>query len=90
MNYKKKNPFDAIEDTWRDGIVAMDEKDIRNAIATTALAQAELMAAKLEDEDLKEKKEAVKEASAIYREGTKINKLKIAFAHQILADRGKA
>lgn len=86
---KKKNPFDDLDDQFKDSMNAMTESEIRDRIAQIALNQEELMSARKEDQHLAELKEQVKEASAIYRDGTKMNKLRIAFARQRLADMGK-
>ncbi len=85
----KKDPYEILDDQFKTMIVAMGEDEIRNEIATVALNQAELMIAKTQDQHLQEKKEEAKEAGAVYREGTKFNKLKISYARQVLEDRGK-
>lgn len=86
---EKKDPFDALDEEFKDAIVRMDEPGIRDRIATTALDQVTLMGAKDDDIDFQKAKETAKEAGAVYRDGTKINKLKIAFAKRVLEDRGK-
>ncbi len=86
---EKKDPFDALEEEWKDAIARMEESGIRDRIATTALDQATLMGAKDTDIDFQKARETAKEAGAVYRDGTKINKLKIAFAKRVLEDRGK-
>jgi len=89
MARQKKDPFADLDENFKEDILAMNEEEIRDRIATTALAQADLMAAKSEDQALKEKQEEYKEAGAVYREGTKMNKLRISYARQVLEDRGK-
>ena len=86
---QKRDPFEILDDQFKDTIVAMGEDEIRNEIATIALNQEELMIAKKQDQHLQEKKEEAKEAGLVYREGTKFNKLKISYARQVLEDRGK-
>lgn len=87
--FTKKDPFEDLSEDFRSSIEAMDEKDIRARIAQVALDQEALMVAKKADLDLEKAKEVAKEAGAIYRDGTKMNKLKISYARQVLSDRGK-
>jgi len=84
----KTDKFDALPAEFRDSLAAMNRKDIRERIAQIALDQQELMDAKEKDHDLLKAKEQAKEAGEIYREGTKMNKLKIAFAKRVLDDKG--
>lgn len=88
MAKMEKNPHEDVPEEWRDAVEAATTDDIKKKVAEVALAQAELMKAKKEDADLAEKKEQVKEASAIYREGSKLNKAKIEYAKMILDSRG--
>lgn len=85
----KKDKFDDLDSEFKDSVASMDEVAIRSMISTTALDQATLMKAKDDDEDLAEKKALALDAGAVYREGTKHNKLKILFGKRILEDRGK-
>jgi hypothetical protein len=88
MGFKKKDKWEDLDEEFKDAVAAMSKDDIRNRIATIAMAQVELMKAKEDDEDLFKCREAAKEAGAIYRDGTKMNKLRIAFAKQVLDDKG--
>lgn len=83
-----KDPFEALPDEFRDAIANLSREDIRSRIAQVALDQAELMEAKVKDVDFESAREAAKEAGAVYREGTKMNKLKIEFAKRVLDDKG--
>lgn len=85
----KKEAFEDLDSEFKDTVAAMSEEDIRNKLAQVSLNHVELMKAKKDDQDLESKKEAVKEAGAIYREGSKMNKLRIEFCHRVLGDRGK-
>jgi len=85
----KKDPFEALDKEFKDAIEGMDETAIRARIAEVAIGQQQLMDAKENDLDLAEKAALAKEAGAIYSEGTKVNKLKIRFAKQMLESRGK-
>lgn len=84
-----KDPFEIIGREYIDAVTAMDEKQIRDRIASVSLDQVALMEARDQDLDLQKAVEQAREAGATYREGTKINKLKIAFAKRVLEDRGK-
>lgn len=86
---KEKDKFDGLEQEWRDAIMGMSVEDIKKRVAETALNQAELMRAKKEDQDLADKKESYSDATAVYREGTKANRLKIEFMKATLDGRGK-
>jgi hypothetical protein len=85
----EKDPFQDLDEDFRNSIQAMDETDVRRRISDVALDQANLMSAKDEDVDLQKAKEVAKEAGAVYRDGTKANKLKISFCKRVLEDRGK-
>jgi DNA polymerase III delta prime subunit len=87
---EKKDPFEELDEDFKNSIQAMDEADIRRRISDVALADAALRIAKDDDMDLQKAKEVAKEAGAIYREGAKANKLKISFCKRVLEDRGKA
>lgn len=86
---KNKDPFESLDEQYKDMITSMGEQEIRNQITITALNQSELMEAKTKDQHLTEAKEVAKEAGAIYREGTKMNKLRIEYARQVLEGMGK-
>lgn len=65
------------------------DEEIKKAISTVAINQTELMIAKKDDQALEEAKEVYNAAGALYRDGTKLNRLKISYAHHILESRGK-
>ncbi len=85
----KKDKFADVPEEFRDSVAAYDEAKIRDTIAKVSLDQAALMEAKADDMDLAAARETAKEAGAIYREGTKLNKLKIEFCRQVLGDKAK-
>ena len=80
--------FKLLDDDWKDNFSKVAVDDINTEIATVAKNQAELDKAQEEDADLAALQEQVKEASAVYRDGKKINKSKIRFLVQVLDDRG--
>jgi hypothetical protein len=90
-NFKKtdKDPFEGLEQEYRDAIMGMDVVEIKKRVAETALEQAALMKAKKEDGDLIEKQAAYKDANSTYVENTKLNKLKINFCKMVLDGMGK-
>jgi hypothetical protein len=85
---KKKGKWDDLGDEFKDAAMGMDVKDLRDKIATVSMAQEELNLAKADDMDLKAAQEVAKEAGAIYRDGTKANKLKISFLKQLIDSKG--
>jgi hypothetical protein len=89
MPRTKKDKFEDLPEEFKNSVAGMDETAIRDTITKVSLNQASLMEAKELDQDLSSKKEAAKEAGAIYREGTKSNKLKVAWCRQVLGDKGK-
>lgn len=88
MPRKFKDPFADLAEDFRDQIDAADRDGIRSLIAQVALDQAELMEAQSKDEDYQNIKEQAREAGAVYREGTKSNKLKIKYAKMVLEAKG--
>lgn len=86
---RKKNKFEDLDKDFMTNIEAASDAEIRDKIAQVALNQAELIQARDLDQDLQDKKYALSEANAIYREGTKMNKLRIEYARSILEARGK-
>ncbi len=90
MAKEKKDPFAALPDEFRALVEQGGEAELREAAAKAGLDQAELMACKEEDDDLILKQAAVSVAGEVYRDGTKMNKLKIKFIRQTLKSRGLA
>lgn len=86
---KKKSPFADLDNDFKTTIENMTEDEIRRKAAEIALNEHENREAKKKDLDLKQKQEAVKYAAAQYTENTKMNRLRIAYAHFILEARGK-
>lgn len=83
-----KDPFANLDDDFKDAILQGSEEAVRSGASKVALDQEELMSAKEEDEDLKQAMAAASVASAVYREGTKMNKLRIKFIRSVLRSRG--
>lgn len=90
MKYqKKKSNFEELDDDFKTMIDSASEDEIRKKISDVALNEAQNQENKKQDQDLKEKKEAVKMASEQYKDATKANKLRIGYARSILEARGK-
>lgn len=87
---KNKDPFEDLPSEWRDSVSGMGREQIDEEIAKVAKNEDENQRAKKDDPDLQNLKWQVKEASAPYREATKMNKLKISYAIQVLGDKGAA
>jgi hypothetical protein len=85
----KKEPFADLSPEYRTEIENASEEDIRKKISLVALAEAENVDNKKNDEHLKEVGMALQEAGAQYKEASKANKQKIGYARSILEARGK-
>lgn len=83
-----KDPFADLPEDFRNDIDSKDRVEIRKVIAQVALDQVDLMDAQKADEDYHNLKEQAAEAGAVYRDGTKSNKLKIAYAKMVLEGKG--
>jgi hypothetical protein len=74
-----KNKFDDLPEEFRTEVDSLSRESLEHKIAAIAMYQVELMAAKAEDQDLAEKKEAARFAGEVYRLGSKQIKLKIEY-----------
>lgn len=90
MARKKRDVFEGLPDDFRAEIDCATVDSINAKVAELAKAEAENLAAKTNDGDLKEKKEAVKYASEGYREATKGYRLRMKYVLAVLEGRGKA
>jgi hypothetical protein len=81
----KKNPFDALPKEWKDKIAGFGEQQINDEIAVVAKNEELNRKAKADDVDLKNMQLEVREASAPYRDATKMNRLKTAYLIEMLA-----
>lgn len=86
--YAKKDQFEDIADEFKDAVAGMSTDEIRSQIVKVSLNQLELMEAKKQDQDLVDKRDAYNDANAIYREGSKENRLKLEFCKRVLGDKG--
>jgi hypothetical protein len=89
MGRGKKDPFEDLDNEFMDSVAAMSEVEIRQKISSVALNQVALLEAKDNDEDYQQKKEAASVAGEVYRDGTKMNKIRIQFCKRVLGDMGK-
>ena len=84
----KKGPYDDLPTEFKDAVAQSSPEDINARIATITKETEALLKARDDDQDYQSKKEALKEAGAVYREGKKANRLKVLYAMQVLADKG--
>ena len=84
-----KDPFKKLDKDFKEETEKLDEAQLRSKIAKITLDQEALMEAKESDQDLAEKKEAHSTAGAVYREGTKMNKLRVKWLRHMLDAKGK-
>jgi len=88
MARSKKDKFAALDSDFKDAVAQSSPDEIRKRVAQIALDNEALLKAKEEDEDLHEKLEVAKDAGEVYREGTKMNRLRIQFCQRVLEDKG--
>lgn len=84
----KKSKFDDLPEEFKSAMESSNCDEIRLKVCQVSLDQVELNLAKELDQDLAEKAEAYKEAGAMYREGSAMNKLKIAYMKEMLEAKG--
>lgn len=85
---KNKSPYEDLPQDWKDSVAAKSISEINDEIASVAKRQDENVKAMKDDPDLENLKWQVAEASAPYREATKLNKLKISYAIEVLEAKG--
>jgi hypothetical protein len=85
----RKDPFQDLDQAWKDAITGMSPDEIKKKVSEVAIELSRIIQAKKEDEDLKAKMIEAKEAGAVYRDGQKMALLRIKFAKQTLEDKGK-
>lgn len=83
-----KSPWEAVPMEWRDAVMGMSREEIEARIVEVSSNDIELRKLKKEDQALQEAAFAHKEAGAVYREGAKVNRLKIEFAQECLTAKG--
>lgn len=85
----KKDIWADLPDEFKALIDGSDESQCRQSLSEIGISQDLLMQAKKDDGDLAEKAAAFKDASAIYRDGSKMNKLKTRYVVERLQAMGK-
>lgn len=85
---KDKSPYEDLPQEWKDSVAAKSISEINDEIATVAKRQDENLKAMKDDPDLENLKWQVKEATTPYREATKMNKLKVSYAIEVLEAKG--
>lgn len=89
MGRSKKDPFEDLDEDFKNAVASMSEQEIRQKISSVALNQVALLEAKDNDQDYQQKKEDASIAGEVYRDGTKMNKIRISFCKRVLSDKGK-
>lgn len=84
----EKDPFSIVPEEFKEAVIGMSAEEIDARISKVAKDQVDLMRAKKEDQDLEEKKVAYREAGLVYREGSKLNRVKIEYCKSILEAKG--
>lgn len=85
---RPKDPFSALPETFKDACAAAQTDELQGRLASTAKDEEENQSAKRADQQLKEKAKEYQLAGQVYKEATKLNKLKTQYVIRILADRG--
>lgn len=86
---KDFNPYADLPEEYKDAVESGTDDEIRRRVAEVAFAEQENLRLKADDQDLAEKKAAAKGAGEQYSDATKMNRLKIKYAHSVLEGRGK-
>jgi hypothetical protein len=86
----KKDKFADVPTEFKDAVASSSVEDINKRIATIAKDTEALLKARDDDQDYQTKKEALKTAGAVYRDGKKLNRLKTLYCIQALGDKGGA
>ena len=84
----KKDRFEDLDDGFKSEVQSMKVPEINNRIAEWAKLVEATGTTMKADEDLAQKREIAKLAAEPYREDIKTAKLRIAYAMQVLGDRG--
>lgn len=84
-----KDPYEYVNQEFKGKVEGATDEQIKAIIAEVAMNDAALKDAKKKDQDLKDKREALKDANSIYADGAKANGQRIAYCRMILEARGK-
>jgi len=85
----KKDPFDCLDAELKAAVDVATDEDIRVRISAAALNMVATQQALKEDQDVAEKKLALQEAQAGYKEAIKYQRTFTQYCRQILTNRGK-
>lgn len=85
---KKKDPFAAIPEDFKDGVEGMGQDELKAKFVEVTKAELENQAAAKADQDLSQAKDRARIAGQIYSDQTKMNKLKTKYLIQAMADKG--
>jgi hypothetical protein len=86
---KQFKKFQKLDESWRSEWLGRQTEEVYKEITRIAINDVQLAMAKEFDDDLKQLKEQVKEAGAIYSDGKKLNHNQISFLVECLKSRGQ-
>lgn len=86
--FKKKDPFSALPESFKDAVGSMGLEELKSKTLEVAKSELENQAAAKADEDLAQKRAQAMLAGRGYIEQTKLNKTKLKFLIQAMADKG--
>lgn len=84
----KKGKFDDVPSEFKEAVESESAAQIDQRILAAVKETEEILKAKDDDEDLKEKQAAYREAGAVYKEGVKALRLKQQYCLFIKESRG--
>lgn len=87
MKKEKKDKFADLDEEFKSNVESMDDDALRQEIAKNAIQEMQNQQMKKDDIHLAEMKAQFDEAGEVYKEATKGNKLRMAFANSILEAR---
>lgn len=87
--FKVKSKFDGLDEEFKSAVSSMKDDEVRSRVSKVALDQQRLDELKTTDTDLAACREKYSAAGAMYRDGAKLNKLRISYCLQTLKSRGK-
>jgi hypothetical protein len=87
--YRKVSSLNDFRIEYAKDLNGSDDTKVKEAIATSALDEVSNLKEKDDDVDLTQAKLNLKDANESYSSATKMNKLRVGYAHFILEARGK-
>ncbi len=85
---KKKDPFAALPDDFKDGIEGMGQEELKAKFVEVTKSELENIAAAKADQDLLIARDRARVAAQVYTDQSKMNRLKTKYLVQAMADKG--